>query len=145
MKFRALLLLVYFITISVWSQERVNFNELRFEPYVSRYFTSTTSILFTGIAVVYYENGKVKEETTYVLGVKKGIQREYYDNGKLKIEKNYEYGKFVEEKKYCTRFGKMMMIPIYEDSVLEGDYKEYDEAGVLKVKRQYKNGKVVSD
>lgn len=42
--------------------------------------------LFTGVAYEVYDNGQVREETSYVNGYENGLCRDWYRNGQLKEE-----------------------------------------------------------
>jgi antitoxin component YwqK of YwqJK toxin-antitoxin module len=45
----------------------------------------------------YHENGKLKRETTYDMGVKHGPEKVYDKNGKLISEGNYYYGEYAKK------------------------------------------------
>ena len=72
------------------------------------------------IGKTYYENGKIRIESTYKGGNLDGEYKEYYDNGNIHIESTYKGGN------------------------LDGEYKEYYKNGKIYSECSYKNGYLIN-
>lgn len=72
--------------------------------------------LFTGKKIIYYENGNVETESSYVGGMLEGVQKHYgYD-------------------------GKLLNVGHFEKNLLNGVYIEYDEEGKIISQTEYIDG-----
>jgi antitoxin component YwqK of YwqJK toxin-antitoxin module len=80
------------------------------------YLVVYNGVLFTGIAVEYYDDDLPATETEVINGRRSGWSREWYLNGQLKIE---EY---------------------YINSILDGIYREWFENGQLKIEKKVVEG-----
>ena len=118
----------------------------------------------TGVAIYYYENGKVQQEYDYDKGIIKtyydngtlsdetgmlkdgtltGSHKEYYENGKLKAEGSYinktpdGYWKFYYENGVLSSEGKYDKKGMRDNKT--GIWKTYYESGKIKSVTDYRN------
>jgi antitoxin component YwqK of YwqJK toxin-antitoxin module len=78
----------------------------------------------TGVRKVFYESGKLAEETTYKLGVKEGPYKSYAENGVVMEESFYKGGEYD---------GKAVFKNAGDQVVGEGVYKNGKKVGIWKV------------
>lgn len=86
-----------------------------------------------GDKLVYYENGKLVEKSTYVNGDIDGISTWYSDNGTVVKEFTYKNGLLHGPSKYYNAKGELLA---------EGSYKNDQKHGIWKY---YENGKFTEE
>ena len=105
-----------------------------------------------GLWKMFYDNGIIKNECTYLDGKKNGFLKEYSEEGNLiKIEKyiNNEKQEDVPElKSYELRYdyypdGKIKVAGSYFNNKAEGIRREYSSDGVIEKSYILKNGSVI--
>lgn len=84
----------------------------------------------TGVRKVFFTNGNIAEETTYVNGVRQGPYKKYTEKGLVLEEANYTKDEFNGPATYRNDAGEV---------VSTGQYKNGKKAGMWKF---YKNGKL---
>ncbi len=84
-----------------------------------------------GIYKIFYQNGKVKEESTFTNNITNGKARWYYPNGKIERVMTSDMGK-IKDVKYFDENG---------EQILNGIAKFYDENGKIQFDITLKNGK----
>jgi Uncharacterized protein conserved in bacteria len=82
-----------------------------------------------GLIINYYSNGKVKEITKAVNGLKDSTSISYYITGEPSGEINYFMGKKDGVQKEYYISGKLKSIQTFKMNVSNGDLKEYTEQG----------------
>jgi antitoxin component YwqK of YwqJK toxin-antitoxin module len=92
---------------------------------------------------VFYQSGKLQEETIYINDKRNGITKWYTDKGKLSIEYNYVLGSLEgPQKTYYNEDGALNSVTIYKGNAMNGDYVEYFEDGkTIKIVGPYLNDK----
>jgi antitoxin component YwqK of YwqJK toxin-antitoxin module len=68
---------------------------------------------YDGDDIEYYENGNVKSETKYQMGVLQGLAKKYYENGKITEESNYHNDLRTGEANYYNENGKLIKKELY--------------------------------
>jgi len=114
----------------------------------------------------YYGNGVVKSITTYVAGLKQGIEITMDDRGNLLSKKyfhndmldgeslQYKRGKIIEKKTYQNGMltglvskyydnGRIMEESNYTNGKIDGNAKWYDQEGNVTLEYEYSNGEFV--
>ena len=86
-----------------------------------------------GDKLVYYENGKLAEKSTYVNGEIDGVSTWYSDNGTIVKEFTYKNGLLHGPSKYYNAKGQLLA---------EGSYKNDQKHGIWKY---YENGKFTEE
>jgi antitoxin component YwqK of YwqJK toxin-antitoxin module len=116
---------------------------------------------FTGKSVLWYENGKIRMESSFINGEKDGQFRLYHENGILHEIREYKHnemhgtwitwnGKGIKigeasyqcGKKHGKWFvwddkGNLVYEMNYQDGEKSGIWKRYDESGVLLSSREF--------
>ena len=114
-------------------------------------------VLFTGTAVMLYQNGEIATENNYVDGRQQGIQRSYHYDGTLWIEEEqkdgapngfyrewYENGQLASQIEYINGREHGKYIGWFSDGQLSTEWTY--ENGVLKHEKQWnKDGEVIVD
>lgn len=97
-----------------------------------------------GIDTTYYENGKIYVIASHDLlgqGKEDGTWKFYRENGTLKWEKNYVMGLAEGEHRYYFPDSTIQKIEVYKNNALHGKKQEYYKNHTLKKEIDYKNGK----
>ncbi len=71
-----------------------------------------------GTLKLYYDNGQLKSEIAYRLGLREGLYRIFYENGQLKVEGTYRADKMHGLFKRYNNQGQQLAEEMYEDNVL---------------------------
>lgn len=98
----------------------------------------------TGIDTIYYENGMVNLITSHdALGYGKedGLWKYYRDDGSLKWEKSYVMGLAEGEHRFYFPDSTIYKIEVFKGNQLNGKKQEYYSNQSLKKEVEYKNGK----
>lgn len=93
---------------------------------------------------VFFDNGILKEESTYLNGKLEGASKEYYQNGKLRSERLYHNGKVITETKikyYAT--GALLTETNYKNGKLHGVCRTYFENGRLHDETHFEAGEQI--
>jgi antitoxin component YwqK of YwqJK toxin-antitoxin module len=92
---------------------------------------------------VYYQNGKLQEETVYKNNKREGLTKWYTDKGKTSIEYNYISGNLDGmQKTYYATDGALNTETMYKENLMNGEHKEYHEDGkTIKISGSYLNDK----
>jgi antitoxin component YwqK of YwqJK toxin-antitoxin module len=97
-----------------------------------------------GVDTIYYENGNINLITSHdALGYGKedGTWKFYREDGTLKWEKTYEMGLAQGEHRFYFPDSTLFKIEVYKDNELHGKKQEYYKNHTLKKEIEYKNGK----
>jgi antitoxin component YwqK of YwqJK toxin-antitoxin module len=94
-----------------------------------------------GYAIVYHENGKVKEEGEWKNNRWMGVYKLYYPNGQVQQSFNFDAtGKRVGKQTYYHENGQVMIEGVWEAGKESGLVKEYYENGDLKSIKDFTGG-----
>ena len=96
-----------------------------------------------GKKIVYYDNGKIYEETTFENDIENGPYRMYHANGKVKIKVDYVDGNREGKIVHYYSDGKLETEGFYRNAVENGFWRYYDERGRVTKEVFFKNGKIV--
>jgi antitoxin component YwqK of YwqJK toxin-antitoxin module len=89
----------------------------------------------------YYDNGKVKTDSTIINGVANGPVKLYTELGTLKMEGFLKNGKRDSVFKFYYNSGSIESIVLYKNGRPNGSSQEYFEDGKLKSEGGYSHGK----
>jgi antitoxin component YwqK of YwqJK toxin-antitoxin module len=95
-----------------------------------------------GICKEWYENGQIREETTYVDGKRHGMYKWWYENGQIRIETTYVDGKRHGSYKWWYENGQIKIEITYVDGKRHGSYKWWYENGQIKNEATYVDKKM---
>lgn len=94
-----------------------------------------------GYAKMYYENGNLQEEGIWENGRWTGSYKSYHDNGQTFYDFNYtQFGKRSGEQTYYYENGQVMMKGTMQDGKETGVWEEYYENGDLRAKKSFNDG-----
>ncbi len=93
-----------------------------------------------GTSFKYYATGGIAESKTWKEGVLSGAWKVFYDNGQLKFETSFVAGKLHGPLRAYRYGGQKSVEGVYRNNVKEGVWRYYDEAGELMRERTYKGG-----
>jgi hypothetical protein len=79
----------------------------------------------------WFYNGQITKQTTYVDGEKHGVHKEWWDNGKLWRQTTYVDDKVNGEYKRWYYEGNLWKQITYVDGKRQGNYKTWDNEGNL--------------
>lgn len=88
-----------------------------------------SDIPFTGTSVIWHDNGQKRAETSYVDGMREGVQREW--------RKSDEGGSVVQ------LIGTLEWLSHYKDNELHGEVASYRKSGIKDYSTTYENGEDV--
>ena len=94
-----------------------------------------------GIAIQYYENGKIMLESVFKDGKQDGISKSYYENGQLEEESVIKDGKKNGISKFYYENGQLKAEIINKDGKKDGISKLYYGNGKLKSEATFKDDK----
>jgi len=98
--------------------------------------------VFNGKCKMYYQNGRLQFEQTFVNGLKNGVSVMYYENGNKQLEylwlKDTLNGKQID---YYENGNKKIEL-VVKQGVPNGKYIAYYEAGTIAVSCNYEDGKI---
>ena len=112
-------------------QQRIDEEQLDWDDDVS----VLNGVPYTGVGVMYYPDGSLEGEASYVDGFKEGVVREWHPNGKLRTEWFAERGRAEGKVTEWHQNGVVKSVGEYEFGV-EIKFDEWDEAGELLQSRQ---------
>ena len=105
-------------------------------------YSKNTRKPYTGVLIMYFDNGKIKYEGNIVDGKKNGIMKSYYENGQLQEEGHYKEGKYEGLWRRYFDNGILSIKGNYKDDKQDGFWKSYYDNGQLYLDRIYKDGKL---
>src|SRR6478752_2828385 len=79
-----------------------------------------------GVRKVFYENGAIAEEATYVNDVKNGPYKKYGDKGIVLEESNYKNGQFDGNAIYRDELGNLVAQGPYVNGLKKGKWQFYE-------------------
>lgn len=97
-----------------------------------------------GVDTVFYENGNINLITSHDeegMGKEHGTWKFYNEEGSLKWEKKYEMGLAQGEHRFYFPDSTIWKIETYKNNQLHGKKQEYFQNNTLKKEIEYKNGK----
>ena len=99
------------------------------------------NLKLTGVQEAYYDNGQLKERTSYKAGKREGICEAWHENGELKSRREYKAGKRdgLAETWYPT--GRQQTRWSYKDDKLDGLCELWDGGENLLSQTHYKDNK----
>jgi antitoxin component YwqK of YwqJK toxin-antitoxin module len=89
---------------------------------------------------IYYSNGVLNEEGTYVGGQREGASKRYYSSGRLAVEGSYKGGKLEGIVKRYYPDGKLEVEASYISGKLDGEFKTYYASGRIQEEGSYIRG-----
>ena len=98
---------------------------------------------FTGNAIVYHENGKIKTLRGFKDGKYNGFWTEWYDNGNRKFQGDRIDNKGHGVTKWWYENGQIKKQGTYDMDIQQGIVVQWHENGELKQIKYYDNGKVI--
>jgi antitoxin component YwqK of YwqJK toxin-antitoxin module len=93
-----------------------------------------------GKKTLYYDNGKMQEDSQYKNGKKTGLSKWFDQNNKLIAIYSYKDGNFNGANKTFYSNGNVQKEETYTNNVLDGPYQEFFQTGKKKVTGNYKDG-----
>lgn len=93
-----------------------------------------------GLYRLYYDNGKIQEESYYTENQKEGLSRWFNKTGRLMAEYNYKAGNFEGVQKTFYDNDTLQILSNYAKNELNGDFKEFYRNGKVKVAGKYVGG-----
>ena len=89
----------------------------------------------------YYEDGKIKQETYYIKGLKEGSEKVFMNNGDRVSESEFKDDKL--NGKHKRYFKNILILEChYKEGKLDGEYTSYWDNGKVCTKTTYKNDKL---
>ncbi|WP_294821533.1 toxin-antitoxin system YwqK family antitoxin [uncultured Flavobacterium sp.] len=98
----------------------------------------------TGIRKVFFPNGNINEETTFVNGLREGIYKKYTEKGILLEDSNYKNDQMHGPATYRDGQGKIVMTGQYTNGKKTGKWKFYENDKVVKEQNLSKRGATLS-
>lgn len=96
-----------------------------------------------GVSKAYYEDGVLKREATYEDGRPEGVGRTYHRNGQLKSEVHFKDGKRHDSRKVYDEKGRLLFEENYNMGKRDGVLRTYDaETGKPLSIHSFKNGEL---
>jgi antitoxin component YwqK of YwqJK toxin-antitoxin module len=128
---------------------KLNEGEWKFYHPASKALMSTERYAkgkLTGIRKVFFPNGKINEETTFVNGIKDGIYKKYTETGILLEDAKYKNGEYHGPATYRNGQGEIVATGQFTNGKKTGIWKFYENNKVVKeenmsVKRTANKGK----
>jgi uncharacterized protein len=93
-----------------------------------------------GLYRLYYDNGKLQEESYYIDNNKNGTSKWFNKSGRTIAEYNYKLGMFNGIQKTFYDNDTLQILANYLDNDLSGDYKEFYRNGKIKITGKYVRG-----
>lgn len=93
-----------------------------------------------GVLRLYYDNGKLQEESEYLDDQKDGTSKWFTKNGKTIAIYNYKAGAFEGIQKTFFENDTIQVLSNYTGNQLSGEYKEFYRNGKVKIFGKYLNG-----
>lgn len=106
----------------------------------SCYYYSDNFLINDGVEYVYYKNGKIFSETSYVNGIQEGFFKEYYENGILSEESNYKNDLLHGFQKLYYENGNKEEISYYLNGKKENIDTSFFESNKISSLKRFKNG-----
>jgi antitoxin component YwqK of YwqJK toxin-antitoxin module len=94
-----------------------------------------------GVRKVFYNSGRIAEETTYVNGVKNGAYKNYAENGVVLEESFYKNGQYEGEFISRVATNKVVSQGMFKNGKKSGIWKVADKSGNLVDTNMNKQGK----
>ena len=98
---------------------------------------ATAPSVSNGLHEIYYSNGQLKEEMTYLDGQLNGITREYYPTGVFKSVKNYDNGRLNGVCRTFRADGSLESAASYANGQIDGFRNTYHPDDSLWVNEIY--------
>ena len=117
-------LCIYYLPASDFPQKEMSYNMGKLE----------------GLYRIFYENGKIQEESYYKDNLKSGPSRWYNKAGRMIAMYNYAKGQFEGLQKTYFENDTIQSVSNYADNLLNGEYKEFYRNGKMKMAGVYVNG-----
>ncbi len=133
----SLSLLLCFLGVAV--SQVVNYDQLEKRARVA--YLKGTDKPFSGTAKSYYKNGAVKNDITFLNGLKEGNYKVFYESGKIKSVKLYNDNKLEGEVIVWYESGKFERKVMFSADKKNGLFQAWHENGQLKSKGMYINNK----
>lgn len=93
-----------------------------------------------GLYRIFYESGKIQEESYYKDNLKSGPSKWYNKLGRMIAMYNYQNGQFDGMQRTFYENDTTQSVSNYANNLLEGPYKEFYRNGVVKIQGQYVKG-----
>lgn len=98
-----------------------------------------------GMYRIFYESGKIQEESFYRTNLKSGPSRWYNKNGHVIALYNYVNGQFDGVQRTFYENDSTQSVSYYSGNLLDGDYREFYRNGVIKTTGTYLKGQKEGD
>lgn len=93
-----------------------------------------------GMVKLFYDNGKLQEESNYTDNLKNGMSRWFTKNGKTVAIYNYSRGEFEGTQRTFYENDSVQVLSNYTGNKLSGEYKEFYRNGKMKISGKYTDG-----
>jgi peptidyl-prolyl cis-trans isomerase B (cyclophilin B) len=134
-----LILTILVVTTTVYSQTKVNINNLVL--YGDKWFKENDDKPFTGIVFdLSKETGEKILYSKYFDGKANGIHKEYWIDGGKKVNGRYNSGLMNGRWSYWYENGKKKEEVTYQDNIKDGISTKWDESGIIRIKGKFKKG-----
>ena len=105
------------------------------------YYKPFTNEPLTAKVEIYFSNGQLMSEITYVKGKPEGLEQWWHDNGQLWYQYMYVNGKKEGLYRGWDENGKLRSSRHYVNGKLHGLLQEWEETGEVMQESTYVNGK----
>lgn len=134
-------MVIFFMGVKANDKNFVTKEDVYFERDVV--YKKDTNKPFTGTVIFKDENGKIREEIDFKVGIREGEYIEYYKNGEIKTFVIFKNGKRNGVCKTYSKDGQLRLEFTYRAGLLNGPYIEYyEENKKIKTKGEYKSTSV---
>ncbi len=89
----------------------------------------------------WFEDGKLEQEGSYLMGEKDSVWKDYYDSGELYEVSHYRSGRQVGKETRYYKNGNKKRVLRFKDGDLHGPYHYYHPSGKLGYVKYFKHGK----
>lgn len=103
-------------------------------------FASNETTPFTGVLVVYYEDGTLKSQTEVSKGMLQGLSEGWHENGQLQVKETFEKGVANGLRQKWRPDGSKESEGTIQNGQFEGTYRKWHSNGQLAEEIQMTNG-----
>jgi len=127
------------LTSSLLYSQVVNYDQIEKRSRIA--YLKGTDTPFTGTAKGYYKSGALKNEISFVDGMKDGNYKVFYESGKIKSVKLYKANNLEGEVIVWYENGQLERKVMFTKNKKNGQFQSWHENGQLKSKGEYINNK----
>ena len=96
-------------------------------------------LIENGVERNFYDGGALLSEVNIVAGKREGWRKIYYENGRVQQETFFANDKPQGIEKYFYPDGTLRLVARWKDGQLNGAVENYDENGVLELESTFEN------